>query len=175
MLLGTACTTAIAQQNQAAQATFTIELAETGLTVPERLPGGIVSITFNNTGKVGQHLSLVRLNPGVIPEKFQATLAEDPGEAIALVHLLSGSQVPPNVGGQVVYDLKEGTHMALSFPETEEDALPLTAVFQVSGLVGPRVASQAEIKVALNDFAFVMRAQIKVGPQTWQIANTSQQ
>lgn len=56
--------------------TFTIELAETGLTVPEHLPAGIVSITFNNKGKVGQHLSLVRLNPGVTPEKFQATLAE---------------------------------------------------------------------------------------------------
>ncbi len=175
LLLGTACTTAIARQIQAAPATFTIELAETGLTVPERLPSGIVSITFNNTGQVGQHLSLVRLKPGVAAEKFQATLAENPGETIALVHLLSESLLAPNAGGQIVYDLKEGTHLALSFPDTEEDTPPLTAVFQVSGKAGVGVAPQAEVKVEMNDFAFVMPAQIKAGRQTWQIANTGQQ
>jgi hypothetical protein len=174
-LSGAACTAAIARQSQAAPATFTIELTETSLTAPESLPGGIVSITFNNTGQVGQHLSLVRLREGVTPDKFQAALAENPGETISLVHLLSGSHLTPNASGQIVYDLKAGTHMALSFPDTEENSPPLTAVFQVSGQAAVGVAPQAKVKVELNDFAFVMPAQIKTGPQTWSIENTGQQ
>jgi hypothetical protein len=174
LLVVTACGTAIARQNQAAPAEFTLELSDAGLTAPGHLPTGIVTIIFKNTGQTGQQPSLVRLNEGVTPEKFLTTMAENPDEAISLAHLLGGVRVAPTTSKQIVYDLKEGDHVVVSFSEAE-DTPPLTTVFQVSGQGGAEAAPQSEVKVELQDFAFAMPDQIKAGPQTWQIENTSRQ
>jgi hypothetical protein len=91
--------------------------------------------------------------------------------AISLVQLLGGLSVAPGAEQQIIYDLKDGAYVAMDFGEQG----PVTTFFQTAGEKSAAAAPEAEVKVQLADFTFVMPDQIKTGPQTWQIENIGNQ
>jgi len=173
LLLLTACNTAAEQPAAASNSEFVIELSEAGLTAPEQLPAGLVSIIFKNTGQAPHLPEIARLNEGVaLDDVVAAAGGEDPMAALALVQLLGGTQLMPGASQKMVYDLQAGTHLVLDFAT---EGPPATAAFEATGDSGLTAAPQADVNVELDDFAFIMPDQIEAGPQTWQIVNKGNQ
>jgi hypothetical protein len=170
-LLAAACSPG-EQTASAAAPVYTIEVSDTGLITPEQIPTGIITISFKNIGKIAHNPFIVRLNEGVTAEQFMTALAqENPMAAVSLVHLLGGLSVAPGAEQQIIYDLRPGTHVAMDFGEQG----PITTLFQTGGEKSESAAPEAQVKVQLNDFTFIMPDQIKAGPQTWQIENAGNQ
>ncbi|MDX1522444.1 MAG: hypothetical protein R3264_12530 [Anaerolineae bacterium] len=177
-LLGTACgAPASAQKAAGAKEPATrpahvIEMSTAGLTVPEELPGGIVSLTFNNKTDAEHMPILARFNEGVTVEQFDTALAgDDPMAAFALVHWLGGTSLTPKTEHQMVYDLVAGQHVLIDFGEQG----PQTAYFKVTGDQSSQIAPKAAITAELKDFTVILPDKIKAGSQTWHIENSGNQ
>lgn len=156
----------------AAPVGYTVDISANGLTMPEKLPGGIVTVTFANKSEAQHMPILARFKQDVTVEQFNTAMAsEDPMAAFSLVHLLSGTSLAPNAEQQIVYDLKAGQHVLLDFGEQG----PQTAFFEVTAEVSPADIPAAGIKADLKDFAVILPDEIKAGPQTWHIQNSGGQ
>lgn len=149
---------------------------------PTQIEAGLVSINLENEGQEPHHVQLARLNDGVSVEQFQIALQQNPEAALSLVTWAGGPGVVDFGGSQeVTVELTAGTYMLLCFVPSP-DGVPHLAKGMVASLEVVDNQDQtgvqppkADATVKMDDFAFVLPAEIKAGPQVWQIDNQGQQ
>lgn len=143
-----------------------ISAAESGLTVPESVPSGVVAFDVTDAGDALP----ARLNEGVTLDQMNEALSQpDPFAALSLVSLLGSAS--NTVDGRLILDLKPGQHVFIDFPQDGPPAVyPFTAG-EPSGATAPT----ADITVDLVDFNFAIPNEIESGPKVWQISNKGNQ
>jgi uncharacterized cupredoxin-like copper-binding protein len=157
-----------------------VEFSFRGL--PSTQPGGLTTINLDNIGAEDHQAIFMKLNEGSTFEDFQAALqADETGlEAVAISSGGSGvNALPPGASGQVIYDLTEGTYVALCFV-SGDDGVPhlakgMIAPFEVTAPEGtPAELPPPDSTITLADFSFPDTA-IAAGEQTIQVVNSGAQ
>ena len=163
---------------------LTIKAADYSFAAPDQIEAGLVKVTLVNDGQEPHHAQLVRLNDGVTLGQFQAALQEGEAAAFPLVTLVGGpGLVDPGLHSQVTLDLAPGQYVLLCFVPSH-DGMPHLAKGMVKPLEVVAATDQAQVavpqpqadaRVKLLDFAFVLPSAIKAGQQVWQVVNEGQQ
>lgn len=143
-----------------------IAAGDTGLSVPESVPSGIVAFDLSEAGDALP----ARLNEGVTLDQLNEALGQpDPFAALALVSLLGGGS--NTTDGRLIVDLKQGQHVVVAFPQDGPPAVYPFMAGEASGASAPT----ADVVVDLVDFNFAIPTEVESGPKVWQINNKGQQ
>jgi hypothetical protein len=150
---------------------------------PETVPAGMTSVTFTNDGAEPHHVQIARLNDGVTPEDALQALQQGPGPAMALVELVGGvGVILPGESQTVIVDLtRPGTYIELCLVDDANGvphfALGMTRFFEVkeSDADAARPDIQVDLVVRMVDFGYVIPAEVRAGPQTWEVVNDGPQ
>jgi mannose-6-phosphate isomerase-like protein (cupin superfamily)/DNA-binding beta-propeller fold protein YncE len=158
-----------------------IKATDFSFEAPEKIEGGLVTVTMENEGAELHHLQLARLRDGVTFDQVHKVLAEGPEETLfELLEWVGGpSLVSPGGQSRVVLNIPEGQYLLLCFVASPDGVphfakgmtVPLTVTASSADVSEPK----ADVSVILTDFAFTMPAQIKAGKQTWRVTNKGAQ
>jgi mannose-6-phosphate isomerase-like protein (cupin superfamily) len=158
-----------------------IKATDFSFEAPEKIEGGLVTVTMENEGAELHHLQLARLRDGVTFDQVHKVLAEGPEDALfELLEWVGGpSLVSPGGQSRVVLTIPEGQYLLLCFVASPDGvphfakgmAMPIIVTASSTHAAEP----QADLSVVLTDFAFTMPAQIKAGHQVWKVTNRGAQ
>jgi hypothetical protein len=160
----------------------TIEVNDSEFTIPDNFPGGIVRVTVQNTGSKDLDVGFSRVGEGTSVEEVKElgqNVMENLPTLLQLVGFMASFNPVPAGGSQAaIIDFKTGQFMVDASEHVEEDTPPgwprFYGVFTADTLVGT-VEPQANLKVEMTDFAYIMPDEIKAGKQLWQYHNTGKQ
>jgi uncharacterized cupredoxin-like copper-binding protein len=182
-ILGAGCTFQRPNPNPYPQIpSITVKGGDFNFEVPPQMQAGLVSIAFENIGQEVHHLQLVQLKDGVTFEQFLAELPKGDASMLALLQGIVGGVGPldPGGSGRVTMELKAGTYVWLCVLPSH-DGVPHLAKGMIAPFIvkGDAPAGQAKPiadgVVRFKDFAFELPAEIKAGPQAWQVFNDGPQ
>jgi hypothetical protein len=124
----------------------------------------------------------MQLAEGQTFEALRAALRPNSEAIFGFGRFVGGpSAVAPGGQTQVILDLVPGQYLALCFIESADGvrhlAEGMVQPFAVAGSATPTANSELRTSgtVVMADFAFVLPAQIKAGPQLWEIRNEGPQ
>jgi mannose-6-phosphate isomerase-like protein (cupin superfamily) len=168
-------------QQTSAPREIVIKATDFSFEAPEKIEGGLVTVTMENEGAELHHLQLARLRDGVTFDQVHKVLAEGPEDALfELLEWVGGpSLVSPGGQSRVVLTIPEGQYLLLCFVASPDGvphfakgmAVPIIVTASSTHAAEP----QADLSVVLTDFAFTMPAQIKAGHQVWKVTNRGAQ
>ncbi len=154
-----------------------IEVSEDGIMVPDDAPGGIVSVTINNTGEQMHMIDLWRIREGHTQDEIIALndyLKENPDDFFGIFDLGSwihyAQDIEPGATYHYYADLGTG-HFFLS-DETNPELDPV--FFSATELVGVTEPA-ADVNVDMADFSYAMADTIPAGEQWWEVTNSGEQ
>lgn len=160
---------------QATISTATITLSAEGLVVPEAIPAGWVEITFENTAEAPLFGIMARLNDDATMDDFMNALMGMMSGEVGIVPPATFTGAPATMPGTIqstTYNLATGNYVLLNVAGEE----PQIAVFTVEGEVTDiGLEPEADLTVALVDFAFGLPVELPAGEQTWLIENLGEQ
>ncbi len=149
---------------------------------PEIVPAGFVSLRFTNAGQEPHHIQLARLNDGVSIEQALAALQQGPEAGMQLVELVGGvGVIMPGESQTAVVDMsRPGIYLELCLIPDENGvphfALGMARFFEVAGAeVAERPDVAADLVVRMLDFGYAFPAEIRAGPQVWEVINDGPQ
>lgn len=160
----------------------TIEVNDGAITVPADFPGGIVRVTLKNNTHQDLDVGFGRLHEGASLEKVKELNQDFMSNVVPLLQMVSimpgFNPLPAGRSQQMIIDFKTGHFLLDATKHVEGEPQPgathFYGEFTADKLVGT-VEPQADVKVELNDFAFVMPDEIKAGSHLWEYHNTGKQ
>jgi hypothetical protein len=176
LLLLAACTP-IQRPAPAAIPEITIEVSESGIRVPEVVPGGIVAITVENTGAQAHMPGLWRIRDGHTREDILRTMDDlklNPDAFFAMfevgnwIHYVN--DLAPGASYRFYADLDTG-----EFFVTDDGSPDLPTTFFAATEVVGTVEPQAAVAVDMADFAYAMPDGVPAGKQWWEFTNSGEQ
>lgn len=174
VLLAALNTLGVAAQEDGSLPAVTIQASADGLTVPEEMPEGAVSVTIENNSEAPVVPMLFRLNEGESLDSFMAAMANGPEAGIQLGTLFGGMLTPPGATSTANYSLVPGSYIVLDLG----GEMPGVAPFTVADAEGEGVAlpmPDDAIHVHLYDFAFSLPTQVSAGEHTFVLHNEGEQ
>ena len=160
---------------QSAIPTTTITLSTEGLVAPEIIPAGWVEVTFENTAKAPLFGIMARLDDDATMDDFMGALMGMMSGDAGIVPPATFTGAPaamPGTTQSVIYNLAAGNYVLLNVAGEE----PQIATFVVEGEVADTdFEPEADLNVALVDFAFGLPVELPAGEQTWLIENLGEQ
>lgn len=155
--------------------TATITLSSEGLTAPETIPAGWVEITFENTAEAPLFGIMGRLDDDATMDDFMDALMGIMGGDAGIVPPATFTGAPaamPGTSQLVTYNLAAGSYILLNVAGEE----PQITTFVVEGeAVESDFEPEADLTVALVDFAFGLPVELPAGEQIWKIENLGDQ
>lgn len=158
-----------------------IEASDYAFKTVGSLPGGLMRVQLQNTGKEIHHAQFMLLNPGVALDQLGAAFQKGPDAAFGLVTLTGGpGMAAPGGTSEAILTLKEGQYMLACFV-AGADGVPHLAKGMVQPLrvTAPTAAAvpapQVNGTINLVDFTFEMPAPLPLGKSMWRITNTGAQ
>lgn len=155
--------------------TATITLSAEGLATPETIPAGWVEIAFENTAEAPLFGIMARLDDDATMDDFMGLLMGIMGGDAAIVPPATFTGAPaamPGTTQSVTYNLAAGSYVLLNVAGEE----PQIATFMVEGEAADSdFEPEADLTVALVDFAFGLPVELPAGEQTWLIENLGEQ
>lgn len=160
----------------------TIEVNDTEFTIPADFPGGIVAVTMKNNSSQDLDIGFTRVREGSSADELIA-MSDNFMENLVPISqmasfIYSFNPLPAGESGRVIMDLKTGDFIVDATAHTEGEPVPGAAhlfdTFRATTVVGT-VEPQADVKVELNDFAFVMPDEIAAGEHLWEFTNVGHQ
>lgn len=155
--------------------TATITLSEEGLVTPETIPAGWVEITFENTAEAPLFGIMARLDDDATMDDFMGALMGIMGGDAGIVPPAAFTGAPVAMPGTIqsaTYHLVAGTYILLNVAGEE----PQIATFVVEGEAADTdFEPEADLTVALVDFAFGLPVELPAGEQIWLIENLGEQ
>jgi uncharacterized cupredoxin-like copper-binding protein len=144
---------------------------------PESLPAGWTRLTLDNQGKLAHDLIAVKLAEGKSFDDFM--IAMEAGGPPEWVQVYGNVTADPGQSQSYLVNLTPGNYVLISFGQAE-DAPPDVAqgmkadltVIEAQSEVAETDLPQANAKIELVDFQFVIDKELKAGQQTLQIGNT---
>ncbi len=151
----------------------TVTTTEDGIDFPSEISAGLVNITIDNSlGEAAFTPIFARLNDGVTMDDFFASQSsDDPMAGVFLVTTYGGTSVPNGESLSFVTDLLPGDYLILTF---DGSAMPLPFTVVENDMEQPE-PPEADVTLAMVDFAFGVPAQIEAGPQVWNLRNFGEQ
>lgn len=153
----------------------TIALSVEGLVTPEMIPAGWVEVTFENTAETPLFGIMARLDDDATMEDFMGALMGIMGGDAGIVPpatFIGAPAAMPGTTQSVIYNLAAGSYILLNVAGEE----PQIATFLVAGeAVDSEFEPEADLRVALVDFAFGLPVELPAGEQTWLIENLGAQ
>ncbi len=160
---------------QSAVSNATISLSAEGLVTPETIPAGWVEITFENSAEAPLFGIMARLDEDVTMDDFMGALMGMMGGDAGIVPPATFTGAPaamPGTTRSVTYNLAAGSYVLLNVAGEE----PQIAMFMVEGEAATGDPEpEADLNVALVDFAFGIPTELPAGEQTWLIENNGEQ
>jgi hypothetical protein len=154
------------------QSTFDVRLTADGVTVPERVPNGIVTFAVANTQAAPVMALVARINEGFTLDDVLADQETGGQRIFEMVGMLGGGLFMPGTPTQATFDLQPGEHVMATFGEGAPQITPFTvAADQTSSATAPT----GEIVVDLVDFSYVMPETLPTGPHLWEFTNSGTQ
>lgn len=152
-----------------------ITLSADGLVVPETIPAGWVEIAFENSGEAPLFGIMARLDDEATMDDFMGALMEMMGGEVGVSPPATFTGAPaamPGTTQTVTYHLAAGSYVLLNVAGEE----PQIATFVVEGEAAETdFEPEADLTVALVDFAFGLPLELPAGEQTWLIENVGEQ
>jgi hypothetical protein len=143
---------------------------------PSEVPAGLINLTFENNRTEATYSPLIaRLNDGVSMDDFLVSLeTEDDFAGVFLVTAYGGGEVAPGESLSYITELIPGEYVVIDLCELcdDEEIISFTVV---EGDSMEQTPPEADVTLALVDFAFGVPAQIAAGPQVWHIENFGDQ
>ncbi len=172
---------ALAANHDHTQSTIVVSGHDYGFDGPSEVSVGWHPVKFENHGEEIHHLQFARLNDGVTPDQFFASLQSE-GEAALRYTTLTGGVgvIAPGSSAETLVDFTQpGTYVELCFIPNAEGvphlALGMTAVIQVTDPAAGIDEPTADIEVHMFDFAYTMPDTITAGLHTWKVINDGPQ
>ncbi len=160
---------------QATISSATITLSAEGLVTPETIPAGWVEITFENTGEAPLFGIMARLDDDATMDDFMGALMGMMSGEAGVVPPATFTGAPAAMPGTMqsaTYNLAAGSYVLLNVAGEE----PQIATFVVEGEEADMdFEPEADLAVALVDFAFGLPVELPAGEQTWLIENLGEQ
>lgn len=154
-----------------------IEVSEDGILVPDTIPGGIVDITFQNSGEQTHTLEIWRIREGHTADEILAMfdhIKENPDDFFGVFDLGSwihyADAIEPGTPHQFYADLGTGDFFISA--ETNPELGPV--FFSATELVGTTEPETA-VFVDMADFSYAMPDAIPAGEQRWAFTNSGEQ
>ncbi len=149
--------------------TVTVTATSDGLSAPETLPVGQVTITFEASAEAPLITIFARLNEGMTPDELMGGLfAEDPTPILSQVTLKGSPMLMPGQSTDVTYNLEAGEYALLNVGAE----MPQVAVITVTGDASTEVAEpEADLNVAMVDFGYGLPLTIPAGEIVWHVEN----
>ena len=155
--------------------TAIVTLAPEGLITPETIPAGWVEITFENIAEAPLFGLMARLDADATMDDFMGALMGIMGGDAGIVPPATFTGAPaamPGTTQSATYNLAAGNYVLLNVAGEE----PQIATFVVEGEAAEiDVEPEADLTVALVDFAFGLPVELPAGEQTWLIENLGDQ
>lgn len=155
--------------------TATITLSTDGLVTPETIPAGWVEIAFENIAEAPLFGFMARLDDDATLDDFMGALMGIMGGDAGIVPPATFTGAPaamPGTTQSVIYNLAAGSYVLLNVAGEE----PQIATFVVEGEAADSdFEPEADLTVALVDFAFGLPVELPAGEQTWLIENLGEQ
>jgi hypothetical protein len=174
-LLFTLLVFAGAASGQTTIPTVTITLSAEGLVTPETIPAGWVEITFENTAEAPLFGIMARLDDDATMDDFMGALMGMMSGETGIIPPATFTGAPAAMPGavqSVTYNLAAGSYVLLNVAGEE----PQIAMFAVEGEAADMgFEPEADLTVALVDFAFGLPVELPAGEQTWLIENLGEQ
>jgi hypothetical protein len=174
-LLFTLLVFAGAASGQTTTPTVTITLSAEGLVTPETIPAGWVEITFENTAEAPLFGIMARLDDDATMDDFMGALMGMMSGETGIIPPATFTGAPAAMPGAVqlvTYNLAAGSYVLLNVAGEE----PQIAMFAVEGEAADMgFEPEADLTVALVDFAFGLPVELSAGEQTWLIENVGEQ
>lgn len=154
-----------------------IEVSEDGIMVPDVAPGGIVSISIQNTGDQMHEVDLWRIRESHTRDEIMALneyLKENPDDFFGVfelgswIHLVDNLE--PGETKQYYADLGVGDFFLMDETNPELDPIFFSAT-EVVGTTEPA----ADVTVDMADFSYAMPDAIPTGEQLWELTNSGDQ
>ncbi len=143
---------------------------------PEEVPAGLVNVTFENNRTEAVYSPVIaRLNEGItMVDILAAEETEDELDTLLMVTLYGGSVIAAGESLSYVTELIPGDYVLFDACEDcdDEELIPFVAV---EGETMEQDAPEADITLAMVDFAFGVPSHIPAGPQVWNIQNFGEQ
>ncbi len=153
-------------------AAATVTLSVDGLTAPESLPAGWVTLEITNSAEAPFIGVLMRLNDGVTLDNLFAAMAEDPMGMLPLVTLKGGPAVMPGQSGSITFSLDAGSYVLANFAGEAPQIAPITVEDAADAAAQ---APAADLEVVMVDFGFGLPLTVSAGENVWRIENAGQQ
>ncbi len=168
--------------NAAAIPEAVIEVDDTQFTIPADFPGGIVRVTVQNNSSKDLDIGFARVREGSSVDEIEALNADFEANMIPLMEMVSFmvsfNPVAAGAAKTAIVDFRTGQFIMDATEHSEEAPPPgqahIYGVFKAEKLVGT-IEPQADVKVEMQDFAYVMPDEIKAGKLLWEYDNTGTQ
>ena len=160
----------------------TIEVNDTEFSIPADFPGGIVAVTVKNNSSKNLEFSFVRVHEGSSVDEIMTLSKNFSDNVVPLSQMVSFmysfTLLEAGGSGHAIIDFKTGTFIVDAVERAEEEPLPGTphifGTFEATTIVGT-VEPTADVRVELDDFAYVMPDEIPAGEHLWEFTNIGQQ
>jgi len=137
--------------------------SEDGFTAPDSIAGGLVALTFENTGTTNHMAMLIRPKSGTTIDELEAAIKSDPLNQVIIREMvdLSGGAggIAPGMRQRVIMPVEPGQYLLADF-ELADDGAPFVTknglkrleVTPATGATPPE--PPADVTVGMIDFAF---------------------
>lgn len=150
---------------------FTVRMADGGISVPQGVGAGVSTFTFDNASEAEFGPVLARLNQGVTMDQLMTLLSEEGEEAaMSQLTLLGGTMMGPMSTMDISYELEEGDYLIIDFASDDEDTPIAPFSVEAGGASGEE--PEADVTAELQDFTFNLTGEVTAAPQIWEITNT---
>lgn len=167
----TACQPIEAMEETTTQS-IVVEITADGLTVPDEMPSGIVTVTFKNNSDMAASPGFAWMHEGSTVADFEKAVQDEDFLAIlATSSMLNTVELAPGDSKEGIYDLKAGEVIVANFPDDGPPQLKTSKATTPSTMAAP----VADYSIEVADFTFVMPDEITAGEHLWEIRNTGKQ
>ena len=151
---------------------FIITSSAEALAAPEKLPEGLVTVTFENSAETPFIGIFGRLNEGVTMEDLMTAMAENPMALVSQLTLKGGPGVMPGQTAEMTYHLDAGNYVLLNGGAQPPQMASISVADEEDVEYEEPVA---DVTVTLEDFVFGMPPTLPAGEHLWQIDNVGEQ
>ena len=151
------------------------------LELPASIPAGLTAFQLKNLGKVGHHMSIVRLDSGrTAPEALREIMRIGRAPRPEWMHPVGGPQnAAPGKGSNAIVMLEPGNYLAfceMPGPDTTAHYMRgMAKAFTVTGPARAVESAQGDDTLALSDFAFTWAHPLTSGIHTVAVINRGKQ
>ena len=162
-----------AAQSDAEIPTVTGTATDDSIELPSEIPAGLVSFSFENKRSEADFTPVIaRLNDGVTMEDLTTAMSgDDQMAAIPLLTLYGGVTVATGEGLNYTTELIPGQYVLVEYSGAGFASFTVTENDMTDEIAAP----EADVNLAMIDFAFGVPAFIPAGPQVWHFENVGDQ